>query len=317
MSIPTILVSGGLGSGKTTLLKVVVAANPEHRFGIVVNEFGEMGVDGDLLRPSVPEIGEIRNGCICCATQEQLAPAIKELIRTYKIDILLVEMSGAAEPLPVIRELQVLAPLIDVRSHVVLVDGTADPDLSTRERIFQIALTAADIAVITKIDVCESEQIERWSSLLGALNRRAPLVRAARGNLPLSALIENSRREEQEWPRFSAGRHDPALHRFTSVCRFVGALTSTEIAAFVRLHGAKMARIKGIAYVDGVWSEVQVVRSDLQITSFAGVPPERGRLVFISKTLYRPELLKIVDDVFGDDGALLRQEERPAALVSA
>ncbi|WP_315831879.1 CobW family GTP-binding protein [Bradyrhizobium prioriisuperbiae] len=258
-----------------------------------------MGVDGDLIRPSVPEIVEIRNGCICCATQDQLAPAIRELVRTYHVDILMVEMSGVPEPLPVLRELQVLAPLIDVRSHVVLVDGTADPDRSTRDRSVRTALEAADVVAITKIDFCRTDQLEGWSSLLGTMTRTATIFRAARGDLPLSSLLDRPRDEPRE-PAVRVMSHGSTLHRFTSVCRFVAVLVREDLADFVRRHGAKMDRIKGIARVDGIWSEVQVVRSDLQIRPFQGLAPKRGRLVFISRQLYRAELLRTIDAAFDD-----------------
>src|SRR5260221_6453534 len=188
MPIPTILVSGALGSGKTTLLKAIVAANPERRFGVVVNEFGEMGIDGDLLRPLVPEIVEIRNGCICCATQDQLVPTIKELLRTYNVDILLLEMSGAAEPLPVLNELRILAPLIEIRSHTVLVDGTADLDITTRDRSFRNAIAHADVMVITKSDIAPPVELTLWTTFLEALNVGAAIVRAAFGEVDLDAL---------------------------------------------------------------------------------------------------------------------------------
>src|ERR1700694_493118 len=298
MAIPTVLVSGGLGSGKTTLLKAIVSANPEYRFGIVVNEFGEMGVDGDLLRPLVPEIVEIRNGCICCATQDQLAPAVRELIRTFKIDILLLEMSGVAEPLPVIHELRILAPLVEIRSHAVLVDGTADLDLGTRERSFRNALATADVMVVTKVDLCKASELASWSSFLEARNRRAVLVPASHGKLPLRMLLDTSPRDEGDQFGPKAAFHDPKLHRFTTICRFVNSLASADIRSFVLMHGDKIGRIKGIAQVDGDWAEVQAVRGDLRITPFSGTVPRRGRLVFISNKLYQTELIKVVSDVF-------------------
>lgn len=292
MPIPTILVSGALGSGKTTLLKSIVAANPDRRFGVVVNEFGEMGIDGDLLRPLIPEIVEIRNGCICCATQDQLVPAIKEVLRSYNVDILLLEMSGAAEPMPVLQELRVLAPLIEISSHTVLADGTADLDITTRDRSFRNAIAQADVVVITKADVAPTVALGHWASFLRAFNDGASIVQAALGEVPLAALMVAARRgaiaAEVEKP------HNSLSHRLTSVCQFVGGLTRGQIESFVRHYGAKVMRIKGIVCVDNIWSEVQVVRGNLQIAPYLGSVPERGRLVFISNELYQPQLRRAI-----------------------
>jgi G3E family GTPase len=297
MAIPTVLVSGALGSGKTTLLKAIVAANPQHRFGIVVNEFGDMGVDGDLLRPLVPEIVEIRNGCICCATQDQLAPAINELLRAYHVDILLLEMSGVAEPLPVIHELRVLEPLIEVRSHAVVVDATEDLDLITRDRNFRNAVTHSTVMIVNKIDLAARSGIDRWLSFLGAFNSGANLIEAQKGEMPLAALTDPQRRVEQAQLQ-PALAHDARSHRFNSFCLFLESVTKEELEAFVSRYRDKVARVKGIVRIAGVWMEIQAVRGDLRIELFAGTAPDRGRLVFISSALYPQDLRRIVFETF-------------------
>jgi G3E family GTPase len=303
MAIPTVLVSGALGSGKTTLLKAIVAANPQHRFGIVVNEFGDMGVDGDLLRPLVPEIVEIRNGCICCATQDQLAPAINELLRAYHVDILLLEMSGVAEPLPVIHELRVLEPLIEVRSHAVVVDATADLDLTTRDRNFRNAVTHSTVMIVSKIDLAARSAIDRWLSFLGAVNSGANLIKARNGEMPLAALTDPRHRVEQARLQ-PALAHDARSHRFNSLCLFLESVTETELEAFVSRYRDKVARVKGIVRIAGAWMEIQAVRGDLRIEPFAGTAPDRGRLVFISSALYPQDLRRIVHEMFEAAGAI-------------
>ena len=298
MAIPTVLVSGALGSGKTTLLKAIVAANPQHRFGIVVNEFGDMGVDGDLLRPLVPEIIEIRNGCICCATQDQLAPAINELLRTYHVEILLLEMSGVAEPLPVIHELRVLEPLIEVRSHAVVADATADLDLTTRDRNFRNAVTHATVMIVSKTDIAGRATIDRWLSFLGAINAGADLIEAQNGEMPLAALTDPVRRVAKQAGSQPALAHDARSHRFNSFCLFLDSVTETNLKTFVSRHADKVARVKGIVRIAGEWMEIQAVRGDLRIEPFAGAPPDRGRLVFISGALYPQDLRRAVHEVF-------------------
>jgi len=303
MAIPTVLVSGALGSGKTTLLKAIVAANPQRRFGIVVNEFGDVGVDGDLLRPLIPEIVEIRNGCICCATQDQLVPAINEMLRAYHVDILLLEMSGVAEPLPVLHELRILEPLIEVRSHAVVVDAAAGLDLATRDRNLRNAVAHATVMIVSKVDIAGRTAIDGWIAYLGAVNERATLVEARNGEMPLSCLIDPARSPAVMAGPQAATAHDARSHRFNSFCLFVDSVTEEALRRFVSCYGNKVGRMKGIVPIAGAWMEIQAVRDDLRISPFAGTAPDRGRLVFISGAMYPQELRRVASESFEVDRA--------------
>ncbi len=295
MHTPTVIVSGSLGSGKTTVIKSIVAANPGCRFGVLVNEFGEIGIDGDLLRPYVPQVVEIRNGCICCVTQDQLVPAVKEILAKFSVDIVLIEMSGVGEPAPVIQQLGVLFPLIEVRSHLVLVDSTMDPDIATRDQGFCGALAVADIIGYTKSDIAIPVAVAQWERFLGSFNSRASLIEATNGNVDILELTKPRRRgggfraEEQ-----AVGANRVVRPSFASVSEFVDPISACHLKRLMALEGMESARIKGIVEVGGIWMEVQSVRGMLKTEPFAGKPPSRGRMVFISESLSSMNLQQIV-----------------------
>lgn len=99
--IPITILTGFLGSGKTTLLKRIIEENPDKKFGLIINEFGEIGIDGQLVKDSGQEMIEMSNGCMCCVVRSDLYDTVEKLIDTGKVDYILIEASGLAEPRPI------------------------------------------------------------------------------------------------------------------------------------------------------------------------------------------------------------------------
>ena len=110
--IPVIVVSGFLGSGKTTFLKYLIEKTNK-KFGLLINEFGDIGIDGELLKScsrcnddSSESIIELNNGCLCCTVQDNFIPAIQTLLKTNKdLDAIIIETSGLALPIPLLKAL--------------------------------------------------------------------------------------------------------------------------------------------------------------------------------------------------------------------
>jgi G3E family GTPase len=295
VGIPLILISGGLGSGKTTFVRRVIGANPTIRFGVVVNEFGEVGIDGDLLRPTVPQIVEIRNGCICCATQDQLIPAVKEVLSRYVIDVLLVEMSGAADPVPATRILAVLEPMVALRKHVALIDATAEARTTTRDHSLRNSLATADLAVLTKTDIASPRQAHMWKEFLRGFASTVLVMEAVRGDIPLTALLAPVEREKA---RRAASAFQHRTHRLASICHFIDRARSVDLQLFAARYGSQVERFKGILRVDGAMMEVHGVRGRVDLLPCLQ-SATRGRLVFISSRIDQAALQAAVVECLG------------------
>ncbi|MGB5971228.1 MAG: cobalamin biosynthesis protein CobW [Spirulinaceae cyanobacterium] len=197
--IPVTVVTGFLGAGKTTLVRHLLQNNQGRKIAVLVNEFGEVGIDGDLLRScqicddeSEPEnnIVELTNGCLCCTVQEEFYPTMQELLqRKDKIDCLLVETSGLALPKPLIKAFRwpeirngaTVDGVVTVVDCQALAEGTLvgdlealeaqrkeDPNLDHEtpiEELFEDQLACADLVLLTKVDQVDEAtriKVEKW-----------------------------------------------------------------------------------------------------------------------------------------------------------
>lgn len=197
--IPVTVITGFLGSGKTTLLRHLLQNNQGRRIAVVVNEFGEVGIDGDLLRScevcdddedAVSNIVELTNGCLCCTVQEEFLPTMQELLkRREKIDCLVIETSGLALPKPLVQAFRwpeirtgaTVDGIITVVDCVAVAAGTfasnldaleaqrqADPNLEHEtpiEELFEDQLACADLVLLTKVDLVDDQtktKVQNW-----------------------------------------------------------------------------------------------------------------------------------------------------------
>lgn len=197
--IPVTVITGFLGSGKTTLIRHLLQNNQGRRIAVVVNEFGEIGIDGELLRSCqvcdddevvVSNIIELNNGCLCCTVQEEFFPVMQELLeRRDAIDCIVIETSGLALPQPLVQafrwqEIRTAATVdgvITVVDCVAVAAGTfasdldavqaqreADPNLEHEtplEELFEDQLACADLVLLTKVDLVDQatrDKVETW-----------------------------------------------------------------------------------------------------------------------------------------------------------
>jgi cobalamin biosynthesis protein CobW len=193
MKIPVTIVTGFLGSGKTTLISGLLKKNPSRRLAVLVNEFGEVSVDGALLRAAGEECGveihDLPNGCICCTIKDDFLPIMSQLRkRKEEIDHVLIETSGLALPMPVMRALawpevrndfqldavlavvdtpQLLAGNLEKGNPIPGADGTEIPEhVNSVDVILNQQLENADVVVLNKIDELEEEHLLKAEAIV-------------------------------------------------------------------------------------------------------------------------------------------------------
>ena len=222
--IPVTVISGFLGAGKTTLVRHLLQNNQGRRIAVLVNEFGEVGIDGDLLRSCQvcdeeenPDnnIVELTNGCLCCTVQEEFYPTMQELLkRRDKIDCLLIETSGLALPKPLIQAFRwpAIRNSATVDGVVTVVDchalgmgnlvgdlaalesqRQADPNLDHEtpiEELFEDQLACADLVLLTKTDLVDAETLSKIKAWLQQeLQPGVKIVTAKEGKIDPNLLL--------------------------------------------------------------------------------------------------------------------------------
>jgi G3E family GTPase len=190
---PVTVLTGYLGAGKTTLLNRILTEDHGKRYAVIVNEFGEIGIDNDLIVGADEEVFEMNNGCVCCTVRGDLIRVLQGLAkRKGGFDAVVIETTGLADPGPVAQTFFVDE---DVKARTVLDSVTTVVDAKhvlarlddSREAREQIAF--ADQIVLNKTDLVSEDELARVEARIRRLNPLAPIHRAERSNVPLSAIL--------------------------------------------------------------------------------------------------------------------------------
>ncbi|HHG4369922.1 cobalamin biosynthesis protein CobW [Pseudomonas aeruginosa] len=222
--LPVTIVTGFLGAGKTTLLRHMLDNAEGRRIAVIVNEFGELGIDGEILKQcsigcseeeAQGRVFELANGCLCCTVQEEFFPVMRELVaRRGDLDQILIETSGLALPKPLVQAFQwpEIRNACTVDAVITVVDSPAvaagtfaahpeqvdqqrrqDPNLdheSPLHELFEDQLASADLVILNKADQLDAEALARVrAEIAGELPATVKIVEASRGELPLPVLL--------------------------------------------------------------------------------------------------------------------------------
>ncbi|HEX5378514.1 MAG TPA: GTP-binding protein [Phenylobacterium sp.] len=190
---PVTVLTGYLGAGKTTLLNRILSEDHGKKYAVIVNEFGEVGIDNDLIVGADEEVFEMNNGCVCCTVRGDLIRVLSGLMkRKGGFDAIIVETTGLADPGPVAQTFFVDD---DVRAKTRLDSVTTVVDAmhlplrlaDSKEAVEQIAF--ADQIVLNKTDLVTEHQLRDVEARIRRLNPLAPIHRAVRSNVPLELIL--------------------------------------------------------------------------------------------------------------------------------
>ena len=192
--IPVTVLTGYLGSGKTTLLNRILSENHGKRYAVIVNEFGEIGIDNDLIVESDEEIYEMNNGCVCCTVRGDLIRVVEGLMRRPgRFDAIIVETTGLADPVPVA---QTFFMDDDVRSKtkldavVALVDAKHLPLRLKDSREAEDQIAFADVVVLNKTDLVNADELRDVEAAIRAINPSARIHRTTRAAVKLEEVLD-------------------------------------------------------------------------------------------------------------------------------
>jgi G3E family GTPase len=192
--LPVTIITGFLGSGKTTLLNHILTNQQGVKTAVLVNEFGEIGIDNELIVNTNDDntMIELSNGCVCCTINEDLANAVYKIMeRPDKVDYMIVETTGLADPLPVALTFlgSELRDLTRLDSIVTVVDAENFNISLFNSEVAQSQIAYGDIILLNKTDLVDEADLDKLEVQIRDIKEGARILRTERGNVPLSLLL--------------------------------------------------------------------------------------------------------------------------------
>ncbi|MBC9877288.1 GTP-binding protein [Bradyrhizobium sp. INPA01-394B] len=246
MPVPILLVTGYLGAGKTTVVNHLLANAKGRRIAAVVNDFGAINIDAELIAGASDGVVSLANGCICCSLEGDLLRTLSTLLRRDpKPDYIVIETSGVADPADIVRNLMDPVILREAPLETVLcvLDATTPP-ASLDDALQRSQLRVADIVALTKLDLADEGAGLRMREAIRSQRVPAVVVDARHGEIPSALLFPASDRAQA--PR-DPGPKRPVEERFETL-----SWTSDQPIALPRFQQAigrlapKLARAKGV-----------------------------------------------------------------------
>jgi G3E family GTPase len=333
--IPVTIITGFLGAGKTTLVSKLIQHPDMDRVAVVINELGEIGIDNDLVTMSSENISLLSNGCICCSVRTDMQETMRDLFTKRMVgevpefDRIIIETTGLADPAPILQTLlsdTLFEAQFRLDGLVTLVDGyngllQIEQQLETTKQI-----AVADLILITKGDLLESNTKDQLQAAIRDLNPKALMIFVNHGEIApkqlmnlglssskswektkgfLSSLLESNLDSSESYIGDFSKRHNQNIK--TVSLRFKEPFTweaaSAALELLTQLRGPDMLRVKGLMNIDGKPVVIQGVQHIFHPPVTLDQWPSADhdtRMVFITKNIEA----KLIESLFNAVGAI-------------
>jgi G3E family GTPase len=305
--IPVTILTGFLGSGKTTLLNRILKEDHGHKIAVIENEFGEVGVDNDILETGDEQIVEMNNGCICCTVRGDLIRILGTLKEkrdsgALKFDRVIIETTGMADPGPVAQTFftdEEIGGNYLLDSILTIVDAKHAPETLDEYHEAQEQVGFADRILMSKTDLVSEADVKALSDRIRKMNPRAPIKHVHFGNAPIAEVLDirgfnlNAILElEPDFLTDSAHEHHDEVESFVyrSDKAFDGAKLEQFLGGMIQVYGPDLLRYKGVLWMKGNPNRVVFQGVHMMMGGDVGKPWAKGEkkqslMVFIGKKL--------------------------------
>ena len=188
MKTPITIITGYLGSGKTTLLKKIINESTQ-KLAIIMNEFGEINIDGKIIKGKNVDISELQGGCVCCSLTGEFEEAVKEIIQKVKPDAIVVETTGVAEPEAIVIDVQENLPDVRLDSVVTIVDSDAVIKFPAMGHTGKMQIEIADTILLNKTDIINKKQLASVENKIKSINNKATILKTIKCNVNINYLF--------------------------------------------------------------------------------------------------------------------------------
>jgi len=305
--VPVTILTGFLGSGKTTLLNRILKEDHGHKIAVIENEFGEVGVDSEIIEKSDEQIVEMNNGCICCTVRGDLIKILgtlkdKRKSGELKFDRVVIETTGMADPGPVAQTFftdEDIGNYYLLDSILTVVDAKHAQKQLDEFHEAQEQVGFADRILMSKTDLVSEDDAQKLSERIRRMNPRAPVKKVHFGNAPIGEVLDirgfNLNAILELDPEFLTDTHhehhdEVESFVFRSDKPFDGDKLEQFLSGMIQVYGPDLLRYKGVLWMKGKPNRVVFQGVHMMMGGDMGKPWAKGEkknstLVFIGKKL--------------------------------
>ena len=273
---PITIISGYLGSGKTTLLRNIIK-NLDKKFAILMNEFGEVSIDSQIIKGKNVDVQELSGGCVCCSLTGEFEAAIKEIKEKYSPEIIIMETTGVAEPDSIVFDLEGF-PEAKLDSVIIVLDADSFLRFPNVGRIGEAQIGVADIVLLNKIDLVGKKEIVEIEDKIKRINPRAFIFKTSYCEVDVDLLFSSGIEKQVKIKKYL--HHENKLESFV-VDSGNKNFKKAELENFLKTLPKEVYRMKGFVNLEGKSTLVNFVAGRWALEQMDG----EKKIVFIGENI--------------------------------